>query len=320
MNNFRMVAQQVVRADRFATFPHNRLRFEEALQEWIRDHPGMNVEQYFVLLDLLVRLRPAAQSSPSSFSAFQYMIAKTLHESIQQDENSPYLRMARRFEKNRLEKGDKNAIISLNWDAAAERYFRDPFSWMSRQRVAAGRIPYRIKQPASEVDVIKLHGSLNWWICRACGNLDVVMDQRSAARKMDAALEGLIVGVGDKCGACGKTTSEPGFIPPTSQKLGTEGPWEFFVEMWREAQQRLLSCEHLNIVGYSFPPTDMQFQMLVRDSLKVASRLRTVTIVTNPKLGSQRLAFEDHMHGIFEDIAQVEIHYNGMEGWASATN
>lgn len=53
------------------------------------------------------------------------------------------------------------------------------------------------------------------------------------------------------------------------------------------------------IVGYSFPPTDVQFKMFMLHSLSRNQILRKISVVTSPKFGSEQLAFTDHYSSVF---------------------
>jgi hypothetical protein len=103
-----------------------------------------------------------------------------------------------------------------------------PNAWRARHN--------REARDQSEIDLLKLHGSLNWTLhktknVRLKPRPYVVRSRRGAP-------------VFDKCS----------ILPPEWHKRIDKNPYK---ELWRKARLKLEACSSLAIVGYSLPETDL---------------------------------------------------------------
>ncbi len=108
-------------------------------------------------------------------------------------------------------------------------------------------------------------------------------------------------------------------VPPTGQKFEyTRVEPSPLRAIWNEAREGMKSCQELAIVGYSFPPTDVQFRMFLLEALSSNNNLRKILVISSPKIGSPRLRFEDIYDGIFaQSPHRQRLHfvYERFEDW-----
>jgi hypothetical protein len=156
----------------------------------------------------------------------------------------------------RLSYGDWNrvSVITFNYDVAADfaLYFED--------------IPYRYgfnHDPANAVDLLKLHGSLNWGKCLVCKGV-MLLDMRAALQRLQIRPAGSLrfevsadLRLLQHCGS--QLKPEPVIVPPTWNK-GTYHSQ--LARVWRRAAYHLSEAEYIFIIGYSYPQSDEFFRYL----------------------------------------------------------
>ena len=135
------------------------------------------------------------------------------------------------------------------------------------------------------VDVLKLHGSLNWVWCKKC---EVIprrlsdLDNRILTNLQDGTSR---LTVADFIGlqTCNKCTTqlsrEPVIVPPTWNKGSFSS--SSMRNVWARAAKHLAEAEYIVIIGYSVPPTDHFFHYLYALGTMSATRVKKI-LVYNP--------------------------------------
>lgn len=152
-------------------------------------------------------------------------------------------------------------IITFNYDTVVEQaldrvgleYSYGPskvvrFADKSRQRA--------VDKHGADVRILKLHGSVNWGICRECSE---------APRGVDLinAVEGSYVPPRNlSCQFCDKQYLLPSIVPPVLTKGTALQPFEV---LWKSARTALFGAREIVVVGYSLPPADTQALDLIRE-------------------------------------------------------
>ncbi|MFC1933051.1 hypothetical protein ACFLXU_05445 [Chloroflexota bacterium] len=125
-----------------------------------------------------------------------------------------------------------------------------------------GDIPLTGKK---QVNLFKLHGSLNWGRCtnddcekltayRGFQNTTYCPNEKSSTLPVLSRLKTM------KCEKCGSSIHEdPVLIPPTWNKTSFHSQIE---QVWRGAANALKDAEHIFVLGYSLPDTDWFFDYL----------------------------------------------------------
>lgn len=127
------------------------------------------------------------------------------------------------------------------------------------------------------VELMKLHGSLNWAVCRQNHRTNVVpvriqrvisdaeatWELESSAPRRSGSVTKLDVASAltkETCHPCQKNfTTDPMIIPPTASKAGLHTELQ---TVWRRAAKRLSEADNIFVIGYSWPDGDHFFQQL----------------------------------------------------------
>jgi len=155
-----------------------------------------------------------------------------------------------------------DAILSFNYDCVIDESLRDVGlrNWDPtqgygvpatgavddwRNHSGTGRFP---KRP---LRLLKLHGSLNWWV-EPRGGLELLLDPY-----------------------LNRDADQFCIVPPLWQKSFDRAP---FHEIWIDARSRLTTTKALLLVGYSLPLTDVYTQALLRIDVQALDFL----LIANP--------------------------------------
>ena len=115
---------------------------------------------------------------------------------------------------------------------------------------------------ASDADLLKLHGSLNWARCEQCGFYLFSFQTYNGLRS-------------EVCQKCGATLS-PVLVPPTLRKnIAAYG----IGQLWLRAEEALSAADRITIIGYSFPDADVEAQWLFKRAVAKGGKKPKLTIV-----------------------------------------
>ena len=185
-----------------------------------------------------------------------------------------------------------DSIISFNWDTLADFTVA---IWRERletyvELMGAKRL--RIGSFLHRGVLLKLHGSLNWIVCRnkRCalhGRIRLAVRDCKLLQQMDGAYT---------CPGCGSHRGRPFIVPPSSQKLITPGTT--LHKLWLLARAQLPFFSKLVFIGYSFPVTDFYSEWLFRQIYFIQGKLPEI-IVVNPEIMKPRSAVSRRYLRIF---------------------
>jgi len=156
----------------------------------------------------------------------------------------------------RMAQGDWESVslITFNYDLGIDLslYFDD--------------IPYRYgfnQDSANAVDLLKLHGSLNWGKCSLCKEV-MLLDMTACLQRLSIKHAGSLkfevsedLRLLQHCGT--QLRPEPLIVPPTWNKGSHHAG---IGKVWKKAARHLSEAEYIFIIGYSYPPTDEFFRYL----------------------------------------------------------
>lgn len=171
--------------------------------------------------------------------------------------------------RTRRENIDNTVIITFNWDCLLDYalFYHNIEPYYGVSQYSKTNTP----------KLFKMHGSLNWGICRACGsNIQPIPPQdfvglRCVREPVEFDLRIVTEGWSKKKCRCGRALS-PKIVPPTHTK-------ELNKEMraiWQKAGEVLESAFKITIIGYSFPKTDLDFLKLIDKALEKNIDLRCI--------------------------------------------
>ncbi|HLN50877.1 MAG: SIR2 family protein [Thermoplasmata archaeon] len=179
---------------------------------------------------------------------------------VRPDFRTPLARNLQAFLK-KLVKGSRSlAIVSFNYDTLVEDCLDHAglvYSYGSRKvlRFADKTVEKALDKYAPDAEVLKLHGSVNWGICRGCTEAPVSADLINVL--------GGVYGLGrnKSCQFCGKQFLQSSIVPPVETKGAGLQSFEAF---WKRAQGAASRAREVLVIGYSLPPADTQALALVK--------------------------------------------------------
>jgi hypothetical protein len=273
----------------------------------------MDIEQYYILNDLRAKL---FGDSRHALHDLRYMIAKTIQHSTNAYDGVVHEKLARMLIQPT---GTTDAtIISLNWDTETDLgVLRVSPRWLNYGFPIA---PWSTPDGAPKVNhegfqILRPHGSVGWVSCDGGHVFSALVPLTNKGFAHKDALH-LWENSAAACPTCGRPVV-PMFVPPLSEKLPT-ATIQPIKTVWQKAWEALSTCTDLVFAGYSFPPADLQFKLLVNDALRSNKRLSTIEVVTAPLFGSARVEFEDRYltHLPQPDAGAVpKFSYETFEGW-----
>jgi hypothetical protein len=174
------------------------------------------------------------------------------------------VRLARLYEEHvtkLVESSRTFSVVSFNYDTVVEQVLDRVglgFVYGPESGVvftdAAGRDG--INRGTVVVPVYKLHGSVNWGVCRNCGNRGPSTDLINAFETPYFPLERRA-----RCVLCQKRFLDAGIVPPVSNKGAALRSLE---PIWTKARAAISRAREIEIVGYSLPESDRQAINLLR--------------------------------------------------------
>ncbi len=155
--------------------------------------------------------------------------------------------------------------------------------------------------------LLKLHGSLNWFICNKCKRIYIKIDVED---NYSTNGDDYTATSGDIC-KCGQRMDFI-IIPPAGGKSKPEKP-EFLNNAWTIAEEELKTANEITFIGYSFPHTDENiresFQKLINEN-SLLKRVRVINKEINDELVSK-------YECVFGEINKRKIEYyqTSFEDW-----
>jgi NAD-dependent SIR2 family protein deacetylase len=279
MGNFITTSQNILRRNQLT--PKERENFElvfkaRALLQQVHSKSELNInniESLFGTFDMAVLLGKLGNLSteevdrlPESMSC---LIARTIEISLKYPVTgnertvgcpAPYYQFAQLIRDVDQRQRGSVSIITFNYDLALDYalfFSQMPFNYCCDP----------LKDSSKRVDVLKLHGSLNWYRCNKCNEVRPLKLEDFFARRQwsptpasTAILEVSNYLVHLSCPSCGsQITGGSVIVPPTWNK----GKFHTGLSLvWRAAASHLAKAENVFVIGYSLPDTDEFFRYL----------------------------------------------------------
>jgi hypothetical protein len=171
----------------------------------------------------------------------------------------------------------RDTVISFNYDCVIDDALRRSGNekWSARYGYAFKK-PARIRDDgvahwdpdvpgsaaANTVYLLKLHGSINWKL-PADPDGEIVLKQRLHQQR---------------------GTPQFTIVPPSWNKQQQDHP--IFDDLWKKAERSVRNARTVVIAGFSFTPTDLHVEAVVRLALARSNSLKTL-VIANPSRGDR---------------------------------
>lgn len=192
------------------------------------------------------------------------------------DNNELYKEISRYLTKE-LDGGNEPVIISLNWDTLIDEFL---FKCCKGEDIFVdyGTDYYNISNGEKvnrnidkKIKLLKLHGSINWLVCRNCYKLFAQSDEILALSVlMEKSNQ-------NDCNFCEqysrKNELENSIITPTYIKNFERLHYK---NIWRMAFNEISEADEIVFIGYSFPEADYELRYLFKRATELNTEIKVV--------------------------------------------
>lgn len=130
---------------------------------------------------------------------------------------------------------------------------------------------------ANKVDLIKMHGSINWAYCDSCHDAREfdLLELKNLYNK--DILSYPVMGICKNCGGLRR----PLLVPPLSFKFLM---FPTLIDIWNSARQRIEDADYLIIIGYSFSEADTYITKILSRSMAMKPSQKMIIVNNDQKL------------------------------------
>lgn len=199
-------------------------------------------------------------------------------------------------------KSNSISIVTTNWDTVVETLFKK------------NKISYQTQEEANSsvaVDLIKLHGSINWVKCNTCGKYQIKSNSAIADYLLDDKLK-------EQCCYCGNEARnnqiilQPEIITPTMLKTLNS---KLYRDIWSIAAKELSAANRIIFVGYSLPLADFEIRYLLKKHIKTNTKIDVVlTKMDMPNKYNKTQMPENRYKSLFP-TNELRFHYDGCKNF-----
>ena len=170
----------------------------------------------------------------------------------------------------------QSQIVTTNYDCCIDLALRDaainfcygvPFSNMASQPS---------NQIARATRLTKLHGSLNWFYCDTCQNVQLVDIKKAVNEYLHDKSPYPVIAV---CRACGGQR-RPLLVPPLAVKFDIAPP---LTRLLDQAENAFESAKLIIVVGFSFADADLYISRMLSKSMQLSEERKIV--IVDPDFG-----------------------------------
>jgi NAD-dependent SIR2 family protein deacetylase len=141
------------------------------------------------------------------------------------------------------------------------------------------------------VDLIKMHGSINWTYCDSC---QAVKEFDLLFLKETYKEDRLSYPVMGLCKNCGGL-SRPLLVPPLSFKILM---FPKLIDLWNSAKEKIEEADFLIVIGYSFAEADTYITKIIARSMSMNENQKMIVVNTDPELVTTlKSRFEAQING-----------------------
>jgi hypothetical protein len=254
-----------------------------------------SVMNFFSLQNsILERDIPLLQTSyHSRMRSLNDLLAYTITESLAGPVCNKHLLLAKS-----MKKGD--VVLDFNYDLLldnaldSEKKLSDSGYYFRFDYVMNDEVWDNVSEEKSQIELLKLHGSLNWLRCSSCGRFLLIRSSKKDKSYWEKLRDCRNLGASTiKCPKCASRVSdiyelERIIIPPT---LAKSYDMLEIRNVWRHASM-LTDIDRIITIGYRFSEQDAAVDMLLRHMLEHGSFKKKISIQvvnTNPEEVNLRL-------------------------------
>ena len=272
----------------------------------LKDNHYPNIEDVLSLIDYTIE-RKEALSEVYLFeevvnvrNKIIYLMGKVIKDNIEKSSEQKK-EVSRSFiEKinNLLLKSKKVSIISTNYDIIIDNALREKIQSCNYGEMLRYNIfldingPKRNARPTTTLNwedpniscrgeineggipLLKIHGSLNWFYCPKCDEVDITVGTKQADDFVEQQRRSLCAN--PMC----TSTYEPLLVTPTMLKVYNN---TFLQKLWTHSEKIISESNEIVFIGYSLPEADYHIRSLLTKALiKNTNNIRILVIEKKP--------------------------------------
>jgi len=180
------------------------------------------------------------------------------------------------------------SIITTNYDGCMDE------ALLRNEIPIKGTITGENENNPDAIQLIKMHGSINWAYCDSCQDVREfdLLELKEAYEKDRFSYP--VMGICKNCGGLRR----PLLVPPLSFKFLM---FPNLIDIWNSASQSIQDADYLIIVGYSFSEADTYITKIISRSMSMNENQKMIMVNTNPNLvPTLRDRFSAHIDGFDE--------------------
>lgn len=263
-------------------YSYSLLEIKEKLRGLLsKNKIGISLEDVFTAFDKSISMRENTKDysyvqmdilQHSLLRLFVYYFANRTNKHIYTHQDYKNVMFFLKQEKNNV------SIITTNWDVLLEQYMYKEgiefdYNFNSEYVIneISGKKPL-IGKTEEAINLLKIHGSINWFRCLRCGTLQVCSADECGQYLFDDIKE-------EKCYKCGQIAYgdqvqlKPEIITPTMFKSINS---QLYNNLWQNAAYQLQNADKIIFCGYSLPIADFEFRYLLKQNIKQNAEIDVV--------------------------------------------
>jgi NAD-dependent SIR2 family protein deacetylase len=175
---------------------------------------------------------------------------------------------------NFIKKHPRTSIVTTNYDGCMDEALLNS-KVLFRSMINEGSMIKDNNQNA--VELIKMHGSINWVYCESCQEVKEFGLQFLKNAYNEDTLSYPVMGLCKNCGGLRR----PLLVPPLSFKILT---FPKLIDLWNLAREKIEEADYLIVVGYSFAEADTYITKIIARSMSMNKNQKMIIIDTNQTL------------------------------------
>ena len=176
------------------------------------------------------------------------------------------------------------SIITTNYDGCMDE------ALLRKKIPFKGTLSRDNENNPDAVQLIKMHGSINWAYCDSCQDVKEFDLNKIKKIYKEDVLSYPVIGICKNCGG----SRRPLLVPPLSFKLLM---FPNLIDIWNSARQVIEEADYLIVVGYSFSDADTYITKIISRSMSMNNKQKMIVVNTNsdlvPTLRKRFLAYID---------------------------
>ncbi len=170
----------------------------------------------------------------------------------------------------------KTSVITTNYDGCMDEAVLQTEGLTLKQTLGTSA-PDSDGQQANGVELLRMHGSINWAYCESCENAKEfrLRDLKNGYR--DDTHPFAVIGICNNC----QGPRRPLLLPPLSFKFLMFPP---LIQIWNTARERIDEAQYLIVVGYSFSDADTYITKIISGAMSSNQELQMIVVDPDPAL------------------------------------